>query len=231
MGDGRALEEIRPRSTPAALDDGRGPAPVAARFGQQAVWDQSEANECGRARALTVLTPLRWWGPLWLRFYFGPLRRPWPRLGEWLARPLRRLSFIHFARWSIVEDLPHNPPAAPERLNHPYLLFESNFNGRWDQYIDAFSYVLGWRLALIWTSSFGFPGTTPAEHFKAYIRGNEYDASHYYSAYPDATATTVCAALALDEPLAELAHAAELVDARRFARRYRAFLTRFQRDL
>ncbi len=203
---------------------------MALGFSEETVWDPSDANECGEARALTALTPLKWWGPLWLRFYFT-VRRSFPRLGEWLARPLRRLSFIHFGRWSIIEKPAGNRDAPLEELNYPYLLFESNFNGRWDEYIDAFSYVLGRRMDLIWRSSFGFPGPKPAESFKAYIRSNEYDASHYYSAYPDATVSTVCSALALDEPLAELAHAARLLDAELFERRYRTFLTRFQRHL
>jgi hypothetical protein len=200
------------------------------RFSEETVWDRSDANECGRANALTALTPLKWWGKHWLRLYFRA-RRSFPRLGDSLARPLRRLSFIHFGRWSIIDDPPPNPGAPAEELNYPYLLFESNFNGRWDQYIDAFSYVLRWRMGLIWGSSFGFPGARPAESFKAYIRSNEYDASHYYSAYPDATVNTICSALTLDEPLAELAHAALLLQPELFERRYRTFLTRFQRHL
>ena len=200
------------------------------RFHEETVWDRSEANECGQARALTALTPIKWWGTHWLRFYFR-VRRSFPALGEWLARPLRRLSFIHFGRWSIIDKLPANRDAPVEDLNNPYLLFESNFNGRWDQYIDAFSYVLGRRMDLIWGSSFGFPGPKPAQPFKAYIASSEYDASHYYSAYPEATVSTICSALTLDEPLTELAHAARLLDPELFERRYRTFLTRFQRHL
>lgn len=202
----------------------------ASRFSEETVWDRSDANECGEARALTALSPLKWWGRHWLRSYFT-LRRSFPRFGERLARPLRRLSFIHFGRWSIIDAPSPNPGAPKEELGYGYLLFESNFNGRWDQYIDAFSYVLGWRMGLIWKSSFGFPGAKPAESFKAYIRSSEYDACHYYSAYPDATVSTICSALTLDEPLAELAQAARLLDPETFRRRYRTFLTRFQRHL
>ena len=51
-----------------------------------------------------------------------------------LETELRRLSFIHAARWTVVEDLPGHG-----RLAAPMLLFESNFNGDWAQYIDAFA--------------------------------------------------------------------------------------------
>ena len=223
-GARQRLEETRSPASSSARVVGK------SRFSEETVWDRSDANECGHAHALTALTPLKRWGPPWLLFYFT-VRRKFPRLGNWLGRELKRLSFIHFGRWTIIKDLPQNTDAPAERLNYPYLLFESNFNGRWDQYIDAFSYVLGRRMDLIWKSSFGFPGAKPAEGFKAYIRSSEHDASHYYSAYPEATVTTVCSALALDEPLAELAHAAHLLDAELFERRYRTFLTRFQRHL
>lgn len=200
------------------------------RVSGQAAWDSSAANECGRVQALTALTPLKWWGPRFLKGYFK-LRRSFPLLAEALARPLRRLTFIHFGRWSVIEVLPQNPGAPAEQLEYRYLLFESNFNGRWDQYIDAFSYVLGRRMNLIWGGSFGFPGAKPAESFKAYIRTNEFDASHYYCAYPEATVSTVCSALTLDEPLAEVAQAAQLLEPELFERRYRTFLTRFQRNI
>ena len=51
------------------------------------------------------------------------------------------LSFIHFARWVVVPRhkfprLSENQPE--EHLHYDYLLFFSNFNGTWNQYIDAF---------------------------------------------------------------------------------------------
>jgi hypothetical protein len=38
-----------------------------------------------------------------------------------------------------------------ERLHHAYLFFESNFNGTWDQYIDAFSEVVAFRMKAIYS--------------------------------------------------------------------------------
>ena len=46
------------------------------------------------------------------------------------------LSFIHFARWTVIPRFPDG--GSGEKLGHTYLFFESNFNGLWDQYIDAF---------------------------------------------------------------------------------------------
>ena len=107
------------------------------------------ANEIGRATAITVLTPVRpGWAKLWLRPLF--------RLGEIfpkLLSTLQRLSFIHFARWTIVDRLPPDaPPADEDAPRYTYLYFESNFNGSWDHYIDAFSNVVPRDLTAVWFS-------------------------------------------------------------------------------
>lgn len=159
-----------------------------------------EGNACGRAHALTVMSPLRPGWVRFVRFYFGVGRRL-PILG---AR-LRRLSFIHFARWTLIDRLPPDPTAQPERLRSTYLLFESNFNGSWSQYIDAFAYVIPGRMRLVWGSSWGFPGPVPAGPFKAYIRRNEFPASHFYSAYPEASVTMIRSALELERRVTRFA--------------------------
>ena len=193
-------------------------------------WDPLSGNECGKAQALTTLSPVTPAWALWLRAYFR-VRQALPWLGGLLAAPLERLSFIHFGRWTLVREPAPNPPAPRERWRHSYLLFESNFNGRWDEYIDAFSYVLGRRMSMIWGGAHGFPGPRPAEPFKRYIRDNELAAVHFYSAYPEATATTVRAALELDRRLDRFLEETAGVDAHEFGRRFRRFATEVQRLL
>jgi len=150
----------------------------------------SPRNVDGQAVALSVFSTVRWWGNVELPAFFGVLRLSPGSLGT-----LRQLSFIHAARWSVVRRLPANGARPEVTLRYPHLYFESNFNGGWEEYIDAFSYVLTTGMWGFWGSSYGFPGALPTGPFKQYIRDNSYTAGHYYSAYPDATATTVLAAL------------------------------------
>lgn len=157
-------------------------------MGRQAWWEEAPRNLCGAAHALTAVSQLRPRGKWLVRAYFT-FGRTFPILGK----KLRALSFIHAARWTIVEDLPGHG-----RLNSPMLLFESNFNGEWAQYIDAFAYVIPERMAGVWATSWGWPGARPAGPFKAYIRRNERNALHYYAAYPEATVTEINAALSLE---------------------------------
>lgn len=145
------------------------------------------ANVDGRATAITVLTPVWPGASLWLKLLFFVGRHFEPLLNN-----LKTLSFIHYARWTIVSRFPDG--GRGERLRYTYLFFESNFNGTWEEYIDAFSEVIPRGMRAIWFTSYGFPGPLPVGPFKDYIRKNEYVANHYWSAYPAATATEIMAA-------------------------------------
>jgi len=180
-------------------------------------------NVHGQAIALTAFTTVKWWGRAWLPILFL-YARLFPRSGGTLAR----LSFIHFARWTIVRGI---PPSGGARLRYAHLFFESNFNGGWEEYIDAFSYILTRGMTLFWGSSYGFPKPLPTRPFKDYIKANELEASHFYSAYPEATTTMVRAALELDERLAALRADVAGLDADEFGAAWRSFLIEAQRCL
>ena len=185
-------------------------------------WDEAgERNVSGQAHALTAVSQLRPLGRIAVRVYFAFGRR-FPILG----RKLRALSFIHAARWTIVERLPGHG-----RLRSPMLLFESNFNGDWAAYIDAFAYVIPERMAGVWATSWGWPGARPAGPFKAYIRRNELVASHYFAAYPDATVTEVLAALELRDAYDAFAAESASMTPGEFDRAWTAFLTQVQQWL
>ena len=179
------------------------------------------ANVEGRATAITVLTPVKPVGRFVLPIVF------W--IGRNVTRTLKKLqmlSFIHFARWIVIPRFPDG-----EKLHYRYLFFESNFNGLWDQYIDAFSEVVPERMKGIWGTSYGFPGPIPVEPFKAYIRKNELVANHYWSAYPAATTTEIISAQRVAAALDDFQRRSAGLDPEAFAAAYRALLTDVQRDL
>ncbi|MGZ4268717.1 MAG: hypothetical protein ACXVFN_11270 [Solirubrobacteraceae bacterium] len=183
----------------------------------------STRNVDGAAVALTVFSAVRRWGLVELPLFFLYIRR---RPGA--LHVLRRLSFIHAARWSIVRRLPANGSMPEVRLRYPRLYFESNFNGGWEEYIDAFSYVLTLGMFAFWGSSHGFTSAIPAGPFKAYIRQHAYTASSYYSAYPEATATTILAALELEPRVLALRARAPDLSPEEFARRWAVLLREVQ---
>jgi hypothetical protein len=182
------------------------------------------ANVEGKATAITVVTPVRHGGRFWLAIVFWVGRHVTATLEK-----LQQLSFIHYARWAVIRRFPDG--GSGERLGHTYLFFESNFNGTWDQYIDAFSEVVPSRMKGIWGTSYGFPGPIPVEPFKAYIRQNEYVANHYWSAYPGATTTEIISAKRVAASLDAFRARSAGTDPDAFASAYRALLTDLQRDL
>jgi len=184
-------------------------------------------NVDGQAIAITVFSTIKLSGRGFLPILFLVTRKV-PKL----TVALRQLSFIHFARWTLVTELPYNgPPQRKGRLRYPHMYFESNFNGGWEEYIDAFSHILARGMTAFWGSSYGFPKPLPTAPFKAYIQVNETEADHYYSAYPDATSTMIQRALVLDEKLAALTAKAGSMDPDAFAAAYRRFLTDVQHCL
>jgi hypothetical protein len=180
----------------------------------------------GRAQAFTILTPVKPGWALWLRcnFFVG-------RHVPYLTMKLRRLSFIHYARWSIIKLRPGNRPQ-PSGGTRKYLLVTTNFNGTWDQYVEVFSEVVPWRIRGIWSSAPGFPGPSPPERLKEFVRENELAADHYYAAYPQATATVVLAALELRDKFERFAHGMRHdADGDEFRQAWLAFLTQVQGHL
>ncbi len=98
--------------------------------------DEPESNRHGRARAMTIFSPVRPWyrwppgGALWLDLVFMVARTQDLVLKViFPGRPgtIRELSFIHFARWIVIRRLPdHGQPR--ERRRQRLLMFESNYN-------------------------------------------------------------------------------------------------------
>jgi hypothetical protein len=184
-------------------------------------------NVAGATSALTVLTTFKWWGPALFRFIFVIGRVVPASLAA-----LVQLRFIHFARWAIVERL-DDGGGRRRRLRGTVLYFETNFNGGWEEYIDAFCYVLArgpTRSRRLWATH-GFPDALPTGSFKDFIRRHQLPADHFYSAYPAATTPTVLVALELGAQLDEFLRGAADVPDEDFAAAWSAFLTRTQRCL
>ncbi len=74
-----------------------------------------------------------------------------------------------------------------EQLHYPYLFFESNFDGPWQHYIDAFAYVIPLDIRVTWGRGPGFPAPPPAEPLKAWIAHNSMEGGTYYCAHAEAS--------------------------------------------
>ncbi len=189
--------------------------------------DAPPSNVAGRTTSITLFTVQKPWGRFFMPFMFATSRAV-PKALE----AMDKLSFISFASWSLIRELPWNgPPQKLRRLRYPHLFFEVSFNGSWAQYIDSSVRVLTTGMYSFWSSSQTFPGPLPAGPFQAFFKAHEVDASHYYCAYPRATVTIVRSALDLQERLDMFAHRAHNLPEEAFEAAWDAFLEDAQRFL
>jgi hypothetical protein len=186
-------------------------------------------NLNGKAYAMNAITPMKPWKTPFLRIIFFLLGHIKP-----MQNDLKNLSFIHFARWVIVgrHQFPHLAEQQPrEELRYDYLLFFSNFNGTWNQYIDAFSAVLAKGLNLVWRWSEKYPGARPITGFKRYISLVQFDTDYYYNVYPKAATNDVKAALRVQDAVDQFARTAGSLTPAEFEKAWLEFVVKVQPDL
>ncbi len=184
------------------------------------------SNVAGKAYAMNVVTPMRPRRTFINHFLFHAARALPDRL-----KGLLGLSIIHFARWVIIRREAWPDLGQPkEQLLNDYMLFVSNFNGTWDQYIDAFADGLPSGLDLFWYSSTKYPKSIPISGFKAYIRANQVDTDYYYNATPGAAQRDIKAALRVRSALLRL-QAAHAHGVEAFQKAWAAELSKVQNDL
>ncbi|MDX6642566.1 MAG: hypothetical protein QOD76_528 [Solirubrobacteraceae bacterium] len=195
----------------------------------------------GRTTPLTVFTIApRWWSG-WLRSvwrsYHGLRRVRSSRLMRRLERggdpsPLAKLSSVSFAHWSLFNQVPTGDPSQPfQRLSYSYHLFQSNYSGAHDQYIESFALALPWLMKLLWGGAPGVPGPWPVVPFQRWIFENNRVPAHYYSAYPRGSTRMVKTALDLQRRFDAFSRGAADLDPTAFAEHYGRFLGRVERSI
>ncbi len=188
-------------------------------------------NQAGKSYALNAITPMEPAATPLVRLEFPAIR-----LGFFhqQTEALIGLQFIHFARWVVLsrDAFPYfGPPQPRESLRYDYLLFCSNFNGNWENYIDAFSEVIPGGIDNIWRWSLKFPGARPVGPFINYIRACQYDTVYYYTAYPGASTKDILGALTIVDALDAFALESGVLSPDEFRAAYNEFLGEIQPHL
>jgi hypothetical protein len=185
------------------------------------------SNIAGKAYGMNVITPMRP-SRTWINRLIFMVSRSFPHT----LAGLLGLSIIHFARWVIIKR--HQWPAGDRgkaKINHDYMLFCSNFNGTWDQYIDAFADGIPNGLDLFWYSSQKYPESIPIMPFKNYIGKNQIHTSYYYNATPGSAQRDIKGALRLYAAVKELGDKYPKLTPAAFAVEYRKTLAKIQNSL
>lgn len=185
------------------------------------------SNIAGKAYAMNVVTPSKPY-LTWLNRLIFMVARGVPKV----LSGLLGLSLIHFARWVIIKrDQWPDLGQGKEDLQNDYMLFCSNFNGTWDQYIDAFSDGIPNGLNLFWYTATKYPQSIPVTSFKNYITYNQVFTDYYYNATPGSAQRDVKSAMRVNEAVQGLAAAHAVQSPEEFAKTYQAALVKVQGDL
>jgi hypothetical protein len=187
------------------------------------------SNIAGKAYAMNVFTPIRWF-TAWLNkvIFWAALKMPSTLNG------LITLSLIHYARWTIIgkNQFPRLDPAQPEeKLSYSYMLFFSNFNGSWDQYVDSFTFAIPGGLDMFWKRNIRYPRSVPLTPFHHYIQYNQIETIHYYNAYPLAASNDVKSADTVMNALIEFDGAVGDCSDDEFLQKYHTLLRGLQHEL
>lgn len=185
------------------------------------------SNIAGKAYAMNVVTPMK---PCltWVNRLIFMVGRAIPST----LSGLLGLSIIHFARWALIKrDQWPDLGQGKQTLQNDYMLFCSNFNGTWDQYIDAFSDGIPNGLDLFWWSSTKYPHSIPVAPFKQYITANQIGTDYYYNATPGSAQRDIKRSLMVFAALRDLEKKHGSMTPEEFAEAYRQALVAVQNAL
>lgn len=186
------------------------------------------SNIAGKAYAMNVITPVRWY-LTWVNKIFFFIAVHFPKCLSGLVT----LSLIHYARWVIIgrNQFPHLDPAQPkEKLKYAYMLFFSNFNGSWDQYVDSFTFSIPRGLDLFWKWNVRYSKSVALTPFHDYIQYNQIETLHYYNAYPLATSNDVKGAKNVKKALIDFDQSTQSMSDEAFMSAYKQLVRGLQHD-
>jgi len=189
------------------------------------------SNIAGKAYAMNVVTPVNWWSTFINKIIFWFVTTT---IGAKFLTGLKTLSLIHFAKWTIIKpsQFPRLSETQPkETIKYNYMIFFSNFNGSWAQYVDSFTSAIPSGLDLFWRKNIQYPGSYPMQPFHDYITFNQVWTNHYYNAYPMAASNDVKAAKKIKNNLSDFIVDSRDDSAESFKKKYDKLLLSLQGEL
>ncbi len=139
-------------------------------------------NRSGNIYGLTILSPILD-DPTRATSHLCELRDYLARLPRDSSSPFAKLSSTHMARLVVMDDVVYvGAPACEEHLNSRYLVFETNFDGSLDAYLNRMANETGSFVEAVWGHCHGFPKTGQASDVVDYLRRCQIDTSFFFAA-------------------------------------------------
>nr|AIA11786.1 Unknown Function [uncultured bacterium] len=146
------------------------------------------------------------------------------------SKKLTALSTIGFARWSMLYRVPSGVSKGVARpLRRPFVLFETNFNGDSDQYLESFALVVPKAMNRVWNHAYEVPNVERVSEWLTHVNKEKLPIAAYYCAYPGATVKMIRSALALQRLLPRFRNEVPAMSGKQFEVKFRGLLAGVQR--
>jgi hypothetical protein len=141
------------------------------------------------------------------------------------ASPFARLPGTHFARFTVLEDVPQlGLPTDADVLQSKYLMLEADFDGGRDAWLDALRTHTGDAMTAVYRHCLGFPGVHDAVAFRGYFVKCQLDTTLDFSPFDGDTLPAVQRALATQRRFVGFVHAMQGRPANQLQAEFRRFL-------
>jgi hypothetical protein len=153
------------------------------------------ANQSGSIYGLTILSPIR--DEPHLKISHGLAIRMYLQSLPVDGRgPFGKVSSTHMARLVVLDDVVYfGMPSCEEHLQSKYLVFESNFDGKLDDYLARMAVEARDEVHGIWQHCIGYPGVENVPAFIAYMKRCQVETTFYFADVNDKTVRQTLQAL------------------------------------
>lgn len=160
------------------------------------------ANKSGNIYGLTILSPVRRHDvgevshALKIRQYLAELDRN-------TGSPFAKVTSTHMARLVLLDDVVYvGTPAVEDHLESHYLVFETNFDGDLDAYLERLAKDAAHEVNAVWGHCEGFPGTENLDAFKKYMKKCQVPTTFFFAAVNNKTVGQALKALQIKNAFA-----------------------------
>jgi hypothetical protein len=181
-------------------------------------------NQSGNVYGLTILSPIingaagNISHDCAIRDYLAELPRDHRSL-------FAKVSSTHLARLVVMDDVVFvGTPAREEHLQSKYLVFEANFDGDLDTYLERMARDAPEEVHAVWQHCVGYPGVKDPAAFAAYMKKCQIETTYFFADVNNKTVQQTLRALKVQSGVARFIEANQLKPASEIQAAFRQFL-------
>jgi hypothetical protein len=181
-------------------------------------------NQSGNVYGLTILSPIINGAAgdishdCAIRDYLADLPRDHRSL-------FAKVSSTHLARLVVMDDVVFvGTPAREEHLQSKYLVFETNFDGDLDTYLERMAREAPEEVHAVWQHCAGYPGVKDPAAFAAYMKKCQIETTYFFADVNNKTVQQTLRALKLQSGVAHFIEANQGKSASEIQTAFRQFL-------